>query len=42
MPARPGRERPYPFPNLFVSILQRLGLDVVASSTGTMRGLERA
>jgi hypothetical protein len=32
----------YPLPNLFVSILQRLGLEVgqFASSTGTMRGLE--
>jgi hypothetical protein len=34
--------RNYPLPNLFVSMLQRLGLEVdkVASSTGTMRGLE--
>ncbi|HUS33753.1 MAG TPA: DUF1552 domain-containing protein [Verrucomicrobiae bacterium] len=32
----------YPLPNLFVSILQRLGIeeDRFASSTGTMRGLE--
>ena len=32
----------YPLPNLFVSMLQRLGIDVdhFASSTGTMRGLE--
>jgi len=32
----------YPLPNLFVSMLQRLGLeaDGFASSTGTMRGLE--
>jgi hypothetical protein len=32
----------YPLPNLFVSMLQRLGLDEAkfASSTGTMRGLE--
>jgi hypothetical protein len=32
----------YPLPNLFVSILQRLGLESsqFASSTGTMRGLE--
>ena len=32
----------YPLPNLFVSMLQRFGLDVdkFASSTGTMRGLE--
>ena len=36
------RERNYPLPNLFVSMLQRLGLEVdrFASSTGTMRGLE--
>jgi Protein of unknown function (DUF1552) len=35
-------ERNYPLPNLFVSILQRIGLetDRFASSTGTMRGLE--
>ncbi len=34
-------ERNYPLPNLFVSILQRLGIetDKFASSTGTMRGL---
>ena len=34
----------YPLPNLFVSILQRLGLeqDKFASSTGTMRGLQMA
>jgi hypothetical protein len=34
----------YPLPNLFVSMLQRLGLEVdkFASSTGTMRGLELA
>jgi hypothetical protein len=32
----------YPLPNLFVSMLQRFGLeaDRFASSTGTMRGLE--
>ena len=32
----------YPLPNLFVSMLQRLGIetDKFASSTGTMRGLE--
>jgi hypothetical protein len=38
------RERNYPLPNLFVSMLQRLGLetDRFASSTGTMRGLEMA
>jgi len=36
------RNNNYPLPNLFVSILQRLGLEVgkFASSTGTMRGLE--
>jgi hypothetical protein len=36
------RERNYPLPNLFVSMLQRLGLEEsrFASSTGTMRGLE--
>jgi hypothetical protein len=35
-------ERNYPLPNLFVSMLQRLGLEVdsFATSTGTMRGLE--
>ena len=34
----------YPLPNLFVSMLQRMGLetDRFASSTGTMRGLEMA
>src|SRR5881396_3816534 len=34
----------YPLPNLFVSILQRMGLDTdrFASATGTMRGLELA
>jgi hypothetical protein len=34
--------RNYPLPNLYVSMLQRLGLetDRFASSTGTMRGLE--
>lgn len=38
------RERNYPLSNLFVSILQRLGVqaDAFASSTGTMRGLEVA
>ena len=32
----------YPLPNLFVSMLQRLGPETsrFASSTGTMRGLE--
>jgi len=36
------RERNYPLPNLFVSMLQRMGLptDKFASSTGTMRGFE--
>jgi hypothetical protein len=35
-------ERNYPLPNLFVSMLQRFGIetDRFASSTGTMRGLE--
>lgn len=35
------RDRNYPLPNLFVSMLQRLGIesDKFASSTGTMRGL---
>ncbi len=34
----------YPLPNLFVSMIQRFGLDVnrFATSTGTMRGLEMA
>ena len=38
------QERNYPLPNLFVSMLQRMGLeaDSFASSTGTMRGLEFA
>jgi hypothetical protein len=36
--------RNYPLPNLFVSMLQRLGIeaDKFATSTGTMRGLEMA
>ena len=36
------RQQNYPLPNLFVSILQRMGIeqDKFASSTGTMRGLE--
>jgi len=36
------RAQNYPLPNLFVSMLQRIGLDEdkFASSTGTMRGLE--
>ncbi|MFO0808772.1 MAG: DUF1552 domain-containing protein [Gemmataceae bacterium] len=38
------RERNYPLPNLFVSMLHRFGIpaDRFASSTGTMRGLEMA
>jgi hypothetical protein len=38
------RERNYPLPNLFVSVLQRLGIEDnnFATSTGTMRGLEVA
>lgn len=38
------RENNYPLPNLFVSMLQRMGLEVdrFASSTGTMRGLDFA
>lgn len=38
------REHNYPLPNLFVSMLQRMGLEVdkFASSTGTMTGLEMA
>lgn len=38
------RERNYPLPNLFVSMLQRFGLeaDRFATSTGTMRGLDVA
>jgi hypothetical protein len=38
------RERNYPLPNLFVNVLQQFGIeaDRFASSTGTMRGLERA
>ena len=37
-------DRNYPLPNLFVSMLQRTGLeaDKFASSTGTMRGLDLA
>jgi hypothetical protein len=37
-------DRNYPLPNLFVSMLQRMGLgvDKFASSTGSMRGLELA
>ena len=35
-------ERNYPLPNLFVSMLQRMGIeqDKFATGTGTMRGLE--
>jgi hypothetical protein len=38
------RERNYPLPNLFVSMLQRMGIEAerFASSTGTFRGLETA
>jgi hypothetical protein len=38
------RNTNYPLPNLFVSMLQRMGIesDRFASSTGTMRGLELA
>jgi BMFP domain-containing protein YqiC len=38
------RNKNYPLPNLFVSMLQRMGIedDAFASSTGTMRGLEMA
>lgn len=38
------QERNYPLPNLFVSMLQRMGLgvDKFASATGPMRGLELA
>jgi len=38
------RQRNYPLPNLFVSMLQRMDIatDRFASSTGTMRGLEFA
>jgi len=37
-------DRNYPLPNLFVSMLQRMGIetDKFASSTGTFRGLEMA
>jgi hypothetical protein len=39
-----SRVQNYPLPNLFVSMLQRLGIetDRFASSTGTMKGLELA
>jgi len=38
------REHNYPLPNLFVSMLQRMGIEAekFASSTGSMRGLEPA
>jgi len=37
-----NREQNYPLPNLFVSMLQRMGIETTrfASSTGTMSGLE--
>jgi hypothetical protein len=37
-----SKERNYPLPNLFVNMIQRMGIeaDKFASSTGTMRGLE--
>jgi hypothetical protein len=36
------KEHNYPLPNLFVSMLQRMGIetDKFASATGTMRGLQ--
>lgn len=39
-----NQQHNYPLPNLFVSMLQRMGIeaDAFASSTGTMRGLEVA
>jgi BMFP domain-containing protein YqiC len=39
-----NRDHNYPLPNLFVSMLQRMGLETsnFASSTGTMRGLDIA
>ncbi|MEY4814313.1 MAG: hypothetical protein RLZZ162_1386, partial [Verrucomicrobiota bacterium] len=38
------KQRNYPLPNLYVSMLQRMGVesDKFASSTGTMKGLELA
>jgi hypothetical protein len=38
------KERNYPLPNLFVSVLQRMGIPAssFASGTGTMRGLDMA
>ena len=38
------RSSNYPLPNLFVSMLQRMGIEETGfgPSTGTMRGLERA
>lgn len=38
------KQKNYPLPNLFVSMLQRLGIEVdkFASSTGTLRGLDMA
>ena len=39
-----NQDRNYPLPNLFVSMLQRMGLEVdtFGTSTGTMAGLEMA
>jgi hypothetical protein len=36
------KDRNYPLPNLFVSMLERMGFEdgKFASSTGTLRGLE--
>jgi hypothetical protein len=36
------QNRNYPLPNLFVSMLERMGIDAAkfATSTGSMRGLE--
>jgi len=38
------REKNYPLPNLFLSMLQRMGIEAnrFASSTGTMRGMDAA
>jgi hypothetical protein len=38
------KQRNYPLPNLYLSMLERIGIesDKFASSTGTMRGLEMA
>jgi hypothetical protein len=42
LPFDPKQGKNYPLANLYVSMLQRLGLEIdrFASSTGTMRGLE--